>query len=738
MLQFMTRRNSIDRRFLRSWPRWFQTALQALMCLTCSHQLVAAETLRDLNPAELELITHLCAATQFQSGTEAYRVCVQEQLVRTQSSQDAAYKALAALSMDEQFAAQSACKSSDQNESDEHRRCISEQLAALENHQSPSLSQLTTDEQYIVSQQCFEAQTSAGASSYRACVNNAIDSLADWPAAEFADKTSVERNNIQVECSLYSANVTDYRQCLLTALGIAFNDNSTRTPGNDTAVVADDTSTSTSDLSTLSETSIPEPDALATASDVAPTATPDQAAASAPIDQVASNELPQTREPTNSLSNNRALDNVISGAADSMTADDNSVSIMTSRDSSSQTDTPIQTETATTSIPDNTSDTPFTPTSLQQRLESVKARFETLSSTQKVALFTSLAIAPLIMGLYLAGKPARHASTSRMGKRVKRSAYRSREDIHAPSTPNLSPMDSDSGIQRRKTSPVDLDAITVDLDALNETAKNVSSSPRSISQPEIQPGPNSQALPLVEIDSRDHHRRFRLWLNDFPVHTQLEFAIELLIYWMAYADNRFDPESKRRILQMKDPDNRSLIKRWAFIKDAHALSDAIGFVQENTSAEQREQIIDLLMALLVNENALTPIQNNLLRFLCDAFGLGSDGLNRQYKRAYGSDIPPIPRPDKIVWWDKISGEQKLRWNARAIAIQPDIIRHRIALGQPLQGDLNKASVVASFNLAARRCHHARVGKLGAREQELMKTHMKKFETARDALLELVT
>ena len=231
---------------------------------------------------------------------------------------------------------------------------------------------------------------------------------------------------------------------------------------------------------------------------------------------------------------------------------------------------------------------------------------------------------------------------------------------------------------------------------------------------------------------------FAEWLNNFQKNQQQEFAIEFLIYWMAYADNRYDPTLKQRVFEMKNPDIPNLIKRWVFMKDANAFADAIGFLQSHTSPQQRRQIINLLMALLVNENALTPAQNNLLRFFADAFGIGKTELNVQFNSAYGQLMPEVPRPDKISWWDQITSEQKLRWDARAAAKQPNHIRCRIALGQPLKGELEQESVNKSFTLAMNRCANERVNTLGEREMSLLATQRKKFASARSTLLELMT
>ena len=233
----------------------------------------------------------------------------------------------------------------------------------------------------------------------------------------------------------------------------------------------------------------------------------------------------------------------------------------------------------------------------------------------------------------------------------------------------------------------------------------------------------------------NEHYRFGQWLKTLPELAQQEYSIDLLIYWIAYADNRFDQESKTKVFQMSTPDDSNLVKRWAFKQDALALNDAIEHIKIHTQVLQREQIINLLMTLLVNEKALTPVQNNLLRFIADAFGVGKAYLAKIYHLDYGESIPPLPRPDKLIWWEGIDADQMLRWDARELANQSDQIRYRATLGQPLRGELSQTSVESSYQRAVRRCLPERASELGVRERLLLSTHSEKYRVARNALME---
>lgn len=244
----------------------------------------------------------------------------------------------------------------------------------------------------------------------------------------------------------------------------------------------------------------------------------------------------------------------------------------------------------------------------------------------------------------------------------------------------------------------------------------------------------SRKKQLVDREKAIHSAH---WLSREPMENQKDYVIDYLVYWMAHADKRFAPAAEKKVLQMKNPGTRDLIKRDVFLNNAYAYSMVINIVRTQLTLAQRKQILDLLMALLVVEHALTPIQNNLLRFLADAFGIGASGIKSQFEKAFGYSMPSIPRPDKLIWWKQINNEHTLRWNARAIARLPEQVRDRILLGQSLDGEIRAASVIQSFKLAEERCHPECVDKLGERAQALLKSRSQKFATARDNLLETI-
>jgi hypothetical protein len=141
------------------------------------------------------------------------------------------------------------------------------------------------------------------------------------------------------------------------------------------------------------------------------------------------------------------------------------------------------------------------------------------------------------------------------------------------------------------------------------------------------------------------------------------------------------------------------------------------------------------MALLVNENALTPVQNTLLKFLGDAFGLGNERLDVLFRTAYGQTMPQLPRLDKPKWWERQPADSLKRWDARSVSRQHRDIQYRIKLGLPLGGKLNESAVLDCFNRAALRCDPGNFDLLSPREQALAERQLAKFDMATQSLLQ---
>ncbi|MFK7997509.1 MAG: hypothetical protein AB8B87_25515 [Granulosicoccus sp.] len=712
---------------------WVARVIFGLAWLSCAMPTQSSEILSNLNRAQQNSAIANCTTLQFTDGAEAYRDCLREHIAAAEAGIGEEPGILAALSIDEQYSVQRACAGKAPAASKDYDTCILDQLAQMDQESRPALSLASKDEQFVIAQQCYDSQTNAGARAYRECVNTALSPLKSLPVADFSQLAIDQRNAVKLQCSSSSGDVSTYRQCLLNALGIAFvppaaiqlNNNSVADSELEPVAIASDTSTNGN------ITPAPRnPDTSV--------ATPQVATQSALTDNVASLDSDLTAEP-----------NVIN---------------------TENTTEPARPETSQP-LPeshDNSLSISAIKSVAAEYLSKAKSWLVRFSPVHWLALLVALSL-PLIFLIVRStrGSSSRLASAQASNnhqdapqkkythkRRKKRSAD---ARTHAPGRPDLAPGRPDPAAGRpnpargrpdfapgrpdpapalNEPAPFDEDVnYSLDETHMVDIPVHVDNPPSAVSAQKSRPAPQRQ--PVQRTTAKDT-RHFGDWLIGFEAGDQQEYAIEFLVYWMAYADNRFDPALKQQVFETKNPDTRTLIKRWAFMKDANAFADAIGFLQTYTTETQRQQIIDLLMALLVTEHALTPVQNNLLRFISDAFGIGNAKLNQQFTRAYGSPLPPIPRPDKTIWWAQMTTEQKLRWDARAVARQPDEIRFRIALGQPLRGELDRIAVDKSFSLAMRRCHHERVNKLGEREKTLLETQRRKFEATFNALLEPMT
>lgn len=229
---------------------------------------------------------------------------------------------------------------------------------------------------------------------------------------------------------------------------------------------------------------------------------------------------------------------------------------------------------------------------------------------------------------------------------------------------------------------------------------------------------------------------FGRWIESNGERRRLELAIEFLIYWMAYGDERYEPETRVRLLADggDDGDPHDLIKRRVLEQDIDAFADTVRWIQRNASELQRIQILDLLMVLLVSDRAMSPLQNTLLRFLSDAFGIGDAALEERHEIAFGRPMPALPRVDLMAWWNRVGEDEPLCWDARTVMQLDPLDQYRSQLGLPMTGSLDEAQIVEGFRWAARRCHPHRFDALGDRERSLAERQFSKFEEARDRLL----
>jgi len=267
-------------------------------------------------------------------------------------------------------------------------------------------------------------------------------------------------------------------------------------------------------------------------------------------------------------------------------------------------------------------------------------------------------------------------------------------------------------------------------------AKPLSSDGRALPEqkktPLQRPANDEIAAPRQSSENPVWQSAFGSWLMHQPEQDRMGFCIEFLIYWVAYSDDRYQPDLRKRLFTATDLSPHDQIKRWVLKQDVFAFSDVVNWLRRNGSPQQLDQCVALIMALLVTENNITPVQNTLIRFFADAFNIGIDRVERRFENAFGHALPPIPRPDKALWWDKQQESSLTAWDARAMANNSEHEQLLARLG--LQANYEDAQIIQAFRRAARRCHPDRFTELGDRERSMAEQQFIKFEQARDKLL----
>jgi len=255
---------------------------------------------------------------------------------------------------------------------------------------------------------------------------------------------------------------------------------------------------------------------------------------------------------------------------------------------------------------------------------------------------------------------------------------------------------------------------------------------RFAKKPDVEKAQTVGGFEETAPDDNHWQSAFGHWLSRKPAEARLGHCIEFLIYWVAYGDDRYEPELKKQLFSAVDLNDHDQIKRWVLKQDVFAFADVVNWLRSNATKLQLEQTVGLIMALLVIENSVTPVQNTLLRFFADTFELGDKLLENNFESAFGHALPPVPRVDKLAWWEKQSDNELQRWDSRAIATLPvkQQMLARLGFTQPQ----NEAEVINAFRRAARRCHPDRFTALSERERALAERRFAKFEEARDRLL----
>ena len=759
--------------------------LLLVLLATFGNRAIAAEGLTDL-PANIQQdIQTACLPVQYHQGAVAFRECVNNAVTTYTNSK--ASSPVTHLSLDENYAVEQACSNAGEKTSSAYQICVRQQVAELNALPVPVIDDLSDDEQYALQQTCFEAQSRLGAGPYRHCINRALVELRQLPAANFAGLSQVAQNTIQLRCSANHQNVVNYRKCLIEAVGGVI------APSTAARTVARQQRAPVTNTAAAIAVSVPATQTETSNSPIKPAEDKVSAAAVANTSASDTNRTTKTlasvdlaaarpEQSTTEQPDNQAVALKVNANATSITTTD--VSPLDS-DAEGSNDNVTASESAADSEVQAVESSP--PIDFRDRAIDVwtqlKSTFLALEGINRIIALSALAL-PLLLLLvwslmrnrrsYKADFSTQQQNNRDLLDRVhpdfntdEHDHLKERLDAEAEEffgTIDAEDIYDDRAAASKQDNRIaasnhqygrltDTDEVTEPVEAYQQdaamrelddalvhprtdpssAATRIATKPEIAAAAAIQKGlsDNIDDIPLSMAADRG---TFAKWLASVDPDDQLTYAIEFLIYWIAYGDERYDPALKEVLFQLQEPDDHDLIKRWVLKHDVIAFRDTISWLQNNADSVQRRQIIDLLMVVLVNEAALTPVQNTILRFLGDAFGVGNAELDAQYREAFGSAMAPLPRADKPKWWQRQPESASLRWDARAVADEHPDVQYRVRLGLPLDGPIDEEAVVKRFRRAARRCHPERFDTLTVRERELAEMQFEKFEDARDFLL----
>jgi len=698
----------------------------------------ARSALSDLPLAVRDDIARVCLPVQYRDGAAAYRTCVKDEIAsreqvnpvtKAQDLRDLTTN----LSFDDRYAIQQACQSNAQDS----LACTKKQIQALTALPTPDLDQLTTDEHYVMQQTCFNAQSTQGAAAYRQCQLSEIQSVVAIAAPDFSGLNSVDRNALQLRCSANSSNVADYRNCLRKGASNDVNTNTTvaanavakstqavtqpaqSAPSSTaTQVVTVRPATNQSDTSEagITNRASTRPRLILPPSDNGDISTVEAIEPAADAVAVTRPE-PELPTPAATVLNDDANVVAVSASADVVQAiAPEPVIEVESFDAQSESNSDTET---TTDAQSNTSNADTTPEATEatgasdlgaQLIERFTAfrtsaveSFLNLSQQGKLLLGALVAM-PIALWVLLRGRGRRRRNRDYDDSEYSRQDLRRRVHSSVIDDDDHDPI-SASWAEEADTLFEDTPTIKVDrpVEATNKPIYN-------------KPAPGMAG-----------------WLQSQPKEDQQSLAIEFLVYWMAYGDERYEPSLKHRIFQDRDPSVHDIVKRWVLKEDIHAFADVVEWLQRNTTNVQKEQIVRMLMALLINGNSPTPVQITLLRFLSDVFYLDKPNLDELFEADFGMTLPAIARVDRMAWWQRQAPGSVALWDARALNASDQITRYAAQLG--VDGEARAEHVEAAYERSVARCDSSRFDHLGQREHQLLAGRCARLVEARDELLE---
>lgn len=750
-----------------------------------SAQSADSTPLAALNTEVRDDIARICLPIQYRDGAEAYRICVKDQVSAREETQrvDKVMAAFSNLSFDDRYAIQQACGSQNTRSA---RNCISNQITELLTLPEPQLSQITTDEQYVMQQTCFHAQSKQGAAVYRQCQLNEIASVKDVAVPNYANLDIVDRNTLQLKCSANQSRLLDYRGCLVSgsqslknaapkaATVVAqISQPVVDVPSSPRAALVPPTATVRVQTNpvTIRPTLIQSTNAESVSIEPVPSTEP-VSIEPVPVQPVSEPALAKAIEAQPVLTSAQNLDQVSQPQAQTTTELQPAEAVTTTENAATQ----IAAENSNAAVPLESATNAF------DTLKNFVLRFATDLSTQGKMLLGAIVFMPLALWALLSGRKTRDHNDdydeseyadqdlkSRVRPKGNSAFQNSRFNdteteisanweaevdslfddaptLHPETVRPQEPVVSEVQ-QTTNYAQIDEYAPTRLIKPAAVVASNqqqaVAPTQRIAEEPTIRvapptapiTAPKSAPEPIPEKPSVSPAQQsgFASWLHSLPTPEQHSLAIEFVLYWIAFGDERYEPSQKQKIFQNQNPSNKDIVKRWVLKEDVHAFADAIDWLQRNTTAVQKLQTVRLLMAMLVNGHEPTPVQNTMFRFLSDAFYLKDPTLEEMFEEDFQATLPAIPRVDRMAWWDRQSAGTITSWNARKLNNSDEITRLAAQLG--VDGEARSEHVESAYELAARRCSAERFDHLSENEHNLILSRRSRLQQARDGLLE---
>ena len=680
--------NTATRQFASTGWQSLTIKTLALVLLVGFHPIASAQSasalLASLPASAQEEIKKLCLPTQFSDGAAAYRACVTEDIARRQASNDnPTLTAFDALSFDDKLAIQQLCPAVSSASSAAHQACLAEQINRL----------------------------SAGESLTEAPTRTIV--AAALPATTPTEESVAA--NLDQSATPQTASATD------TSATVAV----TSTARDDNAELAP--------LATIVDT---QPITLTAASEDNDTAITGEAMPAQSPDFVATDaDSGFQNSPTGTTATRVISSPQIDLSPESQVAESEAAAPITNPDAT------VATDIATTLEPDT---------------DNSVSMLDQFGNLQPEQIRTGLLYgAPILLLALLATVVSVFRKRQSRETMMPFSKEQSRLDDDVPfSDQRFEQFDDtdalqldlgedtidDVTLQQRSLADASIDqSIQINLDELpaqGEDATAFNDITATLGNTEDNTVGDTLGDTIGDIDNNlietgvlvDQDRNaLGSWLSQFPGAQQKEYIIEYLLYWISYGDGHFDPAMKAELLEAEELSNHDQIKRWVLSQHGESFTDALKFCQTTFDSTEIEQILNLIFAVLVKHQA-TPTQNVFLRFFADINGIGATSLGLRYERAFGTQLPPMPRPDNMKWWNKLTDGQP---QSRSPGHNSDRDQNLEVLG--LVDPVADKAIISAFEQISDRFDPELFDQLGEKERALIDRHRNHYKSAYQSL-----